>query len=220
LRDKDQEVDIRERTKQAAPLSGVLRSLPLPPERWGNVRLVNGLIHGDPVAANVFVDRYGKKVQKRVRYLLGGGPNLEDVVQRVFLELINSIHTVRNPDALSGWVNRVSTFVVSKELRRRQRARWLSFVDEPPDRPVSASQDMALLLPRVRAVFQKMRKTDRIVFVMRFVEEADVAEIADIFEWSVTTARRRIQRARDVFLKKAMRDPSLALYRTSLKNEQ
>jgi RNA polymerase sigma-70 factor (ECF subfamily) len=151
---------------------------------------------------------------------LGGGPNLEDVVQRVFLELINSIHTVRNPDALSGWVNRVSTFVVSKELRRTRRARWLSFVEEPPDRPVRASQDTALLLPRVRAVFQKMRKTDRIVFVMRFVEEADVAEIADTFEWSVTTARRRIRRARDVFLKKAMRDPSLALYRTSLKYER
>ena len=178
------------------------------------------MVQGDPAAADVFFNRFGDRINRRVRYLLGGGPNCEDVAQRVFIELIDSIHTVRNPEALNGWVSRVSTFVVSKELRRQQRGRWLSFVEETPELPVHGGQDTGLLIPRVRAVLNRMGKTDSIVFVMRFVEEAEVSEIAASFGWSITTSRRRIQRARDVFLKKAMRDPMLASYQESLGHER
>mgnify|MGYP001767563155 CR=1 FL=1 len=198
---------------------GVLRRFPIPKEKWENKRLIEGVAAGDPIAGNEFFDRFGDIVARRVRYLLGGRETIEDVVQKVFVELIDSIHAVRHPEALRGWVNRVSTFVVSKELRREIRGRWLSFVEEPPDRPAPAGQHKELLAPRVRAVLACMRNTDRIVFVMRFVEESEISEIAEAFNWSITTSRRRIQRAREVFLKKAMRDPLLAAYRESYDSE-
>ncbi len=194
----------------------MLRPLTLPPERWGNARLINGIAGGDPEAADAFFERYGEQINRRVRYLVGRSSHLEDIVQRVFVEIIDSIHSVRNPDALSGWLNRVSTFVVSKELRHYQRSRWLFFTATPPETATDGSQDKHMLVPRVRKILQKMRKTDRAVFLMRFVEEAEVSEIADAFTWSVATTRRRINQARDTFLKKSMRDPMLASYKRGL----
>ena len=214
------EEKIERHAQKKAPAPGVLSTLSIPPERWGNARLIKGILEGDPEAANIFFDRYADLINRRVRFLLGRANNHEDVVQRVYLALIDSIDTVRNPDALKGWIIRVSTFVVSKELRRKKRARWLTYVSEIPEISVSGDQDAGVLIPRVRAVLQKMKKTDRIVFVMRFVEELDVVEIADAFSWSITTTRRRIARARDLFLKRAMRDPALASFQEELSNER
>ena len=70
----------------------------------------------------------------------------------------------------------------------------------------------SIFIPRVHAVLKKMNHTDRVVFVMRFIEEFGIVEIAEAFSWSLTTTRRRIKKARDLFLKRAMRDALLASY--------
>jgi len=84
-----------------------------------------------------------------------------------------------------------------------------------------AKASASLVHPNVVQVFRMGRLRDETPYlVMRFVEETEVSEIAEAFGWSITTSRRRIQRARDVFLKKAMRDPLLASYQESLNRER
>ena len=195
--------------KRTTP-SGVLCSLPLPADRWSNKRLVEGLVRGERAAADVFFERYAAQINRRVWHLLGTDAEHDDLVQQVFMQLLDSIHALRNPDALGPWVNRVLVNTVSKELRYRTRRKWLSFVPELPERPSESSQERDLTLRQVQAVLQSMKAVDGMVFVMRFVEDAKMEEIASSFSWSSAKTRRKVARAKEVFVKKAMRNPTLA----------
>jgi RNA polymerase sigma-70 factor (ECF subfamily) len=204
------ETAIKYQVKRTTPLSGVIRSLPIHPDRWGNVQLVEGLVEGDPAAAEVLFDRYGTLINRRVWHLLGTDSDHDDLVQQVFVQLLDSIHALRNPDALGPWINRVLINTVSKEIRYRTRRKWLTFVPEIPERASESSQERDMAGRQVHLVLGTMKATDRMVFVMRFVEDAKMEEIASSFGWSPAKTRRKVARAREVFVKKAMRNPMLA----------
>ena len=196
--------------KRTMPMTGVLRSLPLHSDRWGNEQLVEGLVRGDPAAAEVLFNRYGAQINRRVWHLLGTDIDHDDLVQQVFVQLLDSIHALRNPDALGPWINRVLVNTVSKELRYRTRRKWLSFVPEIPERPSDSTQERDLTVRQIQSVLQAMKTVDSMVFVMRFVDDAKMEEIASSFNWSPAKTRRKVARAREVFIKKAMRNPMLA----------
>jgi RNA polymerase sigma-70 factor (ECF subfamily) len=177
---------------------------------WSNAQLVAGLVRGDPVAADILFDRYGEQVNSRIWHLLGMDVDHDDLVQQVFVQLLDSIHALRNPDALGPWINKVLVNTVNKELRYRTRRRWLTFVPELPERSVDSSQERDLVMRQIRTVLQKMNATDALVFVMRFVEESKMEEIAVSFNWSLAKARRKVARSKEVFVKKAMRNAVLA----------
>jgi RNA polymerase sigma-70 factor (ECF subfamily) len=191
-------------------LSGVIRSLPLHPDRWGNAQLVEGLVRGDPAAAEVLFDRFGTQINRRVWHLLGTDSDHDDLVQQVFVQLLDSIHALRNPDALGPWINRVLVNTISKELRYRTRRRWLTFVPELPERISESTQEKDMTVKQIREVLKAMKVEDSMVFIMRFVEDAKMEEIASSFSWSPAKTRRKVARAREVFIKKAMRNPMLA----------
>lgn len=196
--------------KRTTPISAAVRSLALHPDRWGNTQLVEGLVRGDPAAAEILFDRYGSQINRRVWHLLGTDSDHDDLVQQVFVQLLDSIHALRNPDALGPWINRVLINTVSKELRYRTRRRWLSFVPELPERPFESTQERDMTVRQVQAVLKTMKTTDGMVFVMRFVEDAKMEEIASSFNWSPAKTRRKVARVKEVFVKKAMRNPTLA----------
>ena len=56
----------------------------------------------------------------------------------------------------------------------------------------------------------KMPVNDRIAFVLRYVEELELKEIARMTDCSLATVKRRVVRGRETFLKKASCDPVLA----------
>ncbi len=190
--------------------SKVLRTIPLNPDKWGNAQLVEGLVRGDSAAAEVLFDKFGPQINRRIWHLMGADSDHDDIVQQVFVQLLDSIHALRNPDALGPWINRVLINTVSKEIRYRTRRRWLSFVPELPDRPSDSSQEKEILLGQVRQVLRAMNTTDSMVFIMRFVEDSKMEEIATSFNWSPAKTRRKVARAKEVFVKKAMRNPMLA----------
>ena len=206
--------------KTPVSLGGVVRSLHRSTEGWTNRQLVDGLTRGDPIAADVLFDKYGEQINSRIWHLLGTDVDHDDLVQQVFVQLLDSIHALRNPDALGPWINKVLVNTVNKELRYRTRRRWLAFVPELPERSIDSSQERDLVLRQIRAVLQRMNATDAMVFVMRFVEESKMEEIAASFHWSLAKARRKVARSRDVFVKKAMRNAVLASLTEKLSSDR
>ena len=162
------------------------------------------------MAAEVLFDRYSEQINTRIWHLLGTDADHDDLVQQVFVQLLDSIHALRNPEALGPWINKVLVNTVNKELRYRTRRRWLTFVPELPEREIDATQEEEMTIRQIRSILQKMSTTEALVFVMRFVEEYKMEEIATSFDWSLAKARRKVARARDVFVKKSMRNPHLA----------
>ncbi|MET0763909.1 MAG: sigma-70 family RNA polymerase sigma factor [Blastococcus sp.] len=66
--------------------------------------LVAAAINGDRASWNSLVDRYSPLVLSIVhRYRLQGG-DAEDVVQTVWLRLVENLRGIRQPEALPGWI--------------------------------------------------------------------------------------------------------------------
>jgi hypothetical protein len=70
--------------------------------RWSPEALVEGLKSRRSEAAAAFYDRVGSQVNRMVGKLLGPDREHDDVVHQVFVNCLQSIHTLRDPHKLEG----------------------------------------------------------------------------------------------------------------------
>ena len=67
--------------------------------------LVAGARNGDGQAWDALVERYAPLIWSICRRYGIGGPAAEDVVQHVWLHLVESLNDLRDPAALPGWIS-------------------------------------------------------------------------------------------------------------------
>jgi len=179
--------------------------------RKSNQEIIDGLRRGSPEAAAALYDQYGALVNRLVWRFLGADPDHDDVVHQVFVAVLTSIGTVSNPLVLGAWISGVTFNTVSKEIRSRKYRRILHLVPEQPEIPSTAmAPDRQAFIRRFYAIVDRMRTDDRLMFVLRFLEGHTVIEIAGITKASPATVKRRIARARQVFMKRARKDEMLS----------
>jgi RNA polymerase sigma-70 factor (ECF subfamily) len=174
--------------------------------------LVRGLIAGDRAATAAFFDRYQRRINRLVWRLLGADPEHDDVVHQAFLQILRSIGRLKSPGALDEWVNQVVINTVRKEIRsRRYRRRVIVAVEEVPERPGGdhGPADRLLAL-RFYQALGRLGAEERIVLVLRFVEQHTLEEIARMNRYSLATTKRRLARAVRAFKKIVGADPLLA----------
>jgi RNA polymerase sigma factor (sigma-70 family) len=68
------------------------------------LELVAAALDGDPTSWNRLVDRYTPLLLSVVRRHRLQGDDAEDAVQTVWLRLIEKLGTIREPEALPGWI--------------------------------------------------------------------------------------------------------------------
>lgn len=133
------------------------------------------------------------------------GPRLDlpDLIQDVFINVIQSVHTLREAAALRGWLFQVTVRTARKHLRGQGRRWWLKLwplgdeLDELPASPLDPEASDA-----VRATFEileRMPAEDRMVFSLRYVSGLDLREMAEACETSRSTLKRRLARAERLF---------------------
>ena len=178
--------------------------------RRADREIVEGILSQDPSSARALVDKYGRLINHRVWRLLGADPEHEDVVQQVFVTILKSLPKLKDPEALPDWIGKITINTVRNEHRSRRLRRLIRFTDEPASLPsTGADPEEQLVLKRGFAILGKLNDEDRVLFVMRFMEGAELKEIVRQTGHSLATVKRRLARARKVFLKKASRDPEL-----------
>jgi RNA polymerase sigma factor (sigma-70 family) len=200
--------------KQAAGVT----SLPFCADRWTDTEIVRGLIYRDPRAGRALFDKYHSHVNRRVRRLLGPDAECSDQVQQVFTQLVAHITTLRDPEMLARWLNRIIINTVRKELRRRKRRWFLLYTGEAPEMGEDGPQENAAVFRRAIRILDEMKPEERVAFVLRFVICEDVADIAEMCDWSVSTAKRRIAQSKINFMRRAGKDPLLCAYGETLRN--
>jgi RNA polymerase sigma-70 factor (ECF subfamily) len=163
-------------------------------------------------AERAFLEEYTPFVERLLTRILGFESELDDLVQEVFVRAFVRIDDLRD-DNLKSWIGAFAVNVAREALRRRRRRRWLSFVapEEMLDVPTATAtpeiRDAALAL---YSLLGKMDPEDRVVFSLRLIEGMQLAEIAVLCDLSLSTVKRRIQRAEAWFSTRARRDPRLA----------
>ena len=197
-------------TTQITSGSKVVR---LTPKRLSDAEIVHGLIGKDPQAAAALYDKYGNKVNHLVWRLLGADSEHDDVVHGIFVHILTSVKNLKKPESLSDWITGIAINTVRREIRNRKYRRILSFVPEYPENELDAvSGETQIVAARVFTILRKMRSEDHVVFVLRYVERYTLGEIASSCGYSLATAKRRVLRSKDDFMKRARRDPILSAF--------
>lgn len=151
-----------------------------------------------PGAVTLLHARFGQDVNRLVRRLLGADSDHEDIVHEVFIKLMAKAHTVNEPEALVGWVRKVTVNTVHSELRKR-RVRRLFWANEASRGELVwdgvGTAEGHQVSVKTYAILARLGPDERIAFVLRYVEGLTVPEIAEQCDCSVATVKRRIARA-------------------------
>jgi RNA polymerase sigma-70 factor (ECF subfamily) len=176
-----------------------------------NQEIIAGILRGDPGAADALYERFADLVNNMVWKLRGSDVDHEDLVHQVFVNVITSIGKIVSPAALSAWVMRITINTVRKDFRSKKVRRILHLEPEVPE--VSSDlfgPEKQLIARSFYAIVNRMGATQKIFFILRFVEGYTIGEIAAMSGCSPRTVRRKIDRARDLFVQEAWKDRFLA----------
>jgi RNA polymerase sigma-70 factor, ECF subfamily len=177
--------------------------------------LVEGLRAGHVGAGTVFYNRYVTHVQRIVTRVMGVDAELMDITNEVFYQSLRSIHTLNDPERLKAWVTRIAVFTSRKWIRKRKRNSWLKFLpaEEVPEFSLKDKEPREKNTAKaVREIISRMPEAEQIVFSLRYMEQLQIAEIADACGYSLRTAKRRLASCEKRFKRMAESDPDIACW--------
>jgi RNA polymerase sigma-70 factor, ECF subfamily len=177
-----------------------------------DIALVEALRRGDPSARTALVERFESHVERMVTGALGLDPDLQDIIQEVFLRVLERVHQLKDPAALSSWITSLAVFTARGHIRRRRRWRWIRFA-APQDLPEVAAgglspESMATMRALYR-VLDSLSPGERLAFTLRFMSELELTEVATACGVSLATVKRRLARAAAHIRQAAAGDPLL-----------
>ena len=118
----------------------------------------------------------------------------EEVAQEVFLSLHRHLGGIQSPEHACHWLRKVVVQRAIDEARKRKRRPQvaLELVPEPASRPVTRDPLLGEVLRRLIAT---LAEGPRMVMVLRYQEDLDPSEIAEILEMPVGTVKSHLQRS-------------------------
>ena len=176
------------------------------------IELVAALERGEPWAAEEIWGRYAGSVRRLMTRALGPRPEVEDLTQDVFMRVFSRIGVLREPGALREFVFAVGANVLKQELRRRwvRRKVFLSDSGAVPEVEAPGSDPEAReALDRCYAILDKLGARERTAFVLRYLEERTLEEVAAGLGVSLRTAQRIVSRASERVGKQVESDEGL-----------
>jgi RNA polymerase sigma-70 factor (ECF subfamily) len=185
------------------PSSGQILRLPLPESDQALIALVQA---GNTNARRDLVERYAEDVERILYRILGPDPEIEDLMQEVFLVALKSLASLRDASALRSWLGGIAVRKARKLIRRRQRWRFIQFVS-PAELPESAaalaSPEVSEALRATYAILGRLPADECIAFALRHIEGMDLTAMADVTRVSLATVKRRLTRAHARFIEYA-----------------
>ena len=169
-------------------------------------QLVARCQQGDQEAFRQLFDESVAGVYRHLSLLIGPGPDIDDLLQLVFLNVFNSIKRFRGQSAFSTWLFRITVNVARQEIRMRGRRRRLgsaimdvSKIDMPTGE-ITPEQQL-LVQQQVYEILDQLPIKKKETFVLYTYEGYSLEEIAELLGSSVSTIGSRLQSARKEIIK-------------------
>jgi RNA polymerase sigma-70 factor, ECF subfamily len=157
----------------------------------------------------------GPMVRRLVTRFFGSDVDTPDLSQEVFLRLFRRIDELRNPSGLRGFVAGICLGVARNELRKARVRRWVRLTPsgDLPEAPTTGPDlEAREAVHRLYAILDLVSAQDRSLFVARFFEKMEIAEVATVHGLSYGTAKRHVAKATARINRRIERDPALARY--------
>jgi RNA polymerase sigma-70 factor, ECF subfamily len=191
-------------------------------EPLADAELVALVRRGDRQSAALLYDRYAPLVRRLLARMTGPGEEVRDLTQEVFIAVVQGLGSMRDPSALRSFVYGVTLNVARMALRRRKR-RWLVlFGHESGADPVTLPEpdEPRRAVERLYQLLDGLDEPMRTTFVLRYVEQVPLGDIAELLGWSLATTKRRLERASTLLWARARAVPELHPYLPCARQEQ
>lgn len=177
-----------------------------------DAELVSRCRAGERAAHDEFYARFRRPVAANLYRVLGDGPDLDDLVQDVFVIAFRGLDSFRGDARLSTWLYRICVNVALGRIRSRSRkppplavadvdavadARPAADRPETPERALERAQDRA----RVYRALDQLAPKKRIVLYLHEIEGLDLKDIAYLVDSNPVTVRTRLFYAKREFYK-------------------
>lgn len=188
-------------------------SLPIGAQRTDR-EILAGLQDDEPWAKAALFDRFAPQVERTLRRLLGTDRDIDfaELIHETFAQALASIRSLRDGQAFVAWIETIASRVAYREVRGRQRRRWLRFWEPSklPEVPIDGvDPEVREAYRRTLAALDALPARERVPFLLRQVEGWDLVRIAEAQGVSLATIKRRIARGSERFEKLAGRDEVL-----------
>ena len=179
--------------------------------------LVKQARDGNRFAFDQLIDRYQGDIYRMIYYRIRARMDAEDLTQDVFIRAYRSISRLREPDRFRSWLFRIAVNRVNDYLRKKRVRSIFKSSDENPDiQPQTTQfQEQPEALEQVLKedfwrqigrIAKKLSKMEHEVFMLRFLDNLNINEIARIVKKSESTVKTHLYRALAKFKKeKALR---------------
>jgi RNA polymerase sigma-70 factor (ECF subfamily) len=120
----------------------------------------------------------------------------EEVAQDVFLELHRVLPVLDSPAHVVNWLRR-ATVHRSIDRQRRQRT-WLRFLwplEQSPEPAAPPAQGDVLLTGALRQLIASLPAKPRLVMILRYQEDMEATEIAEVLNIPLGTVKSHVQRS-------------------------
>ena len=162
----------------------------------------------------ILVIRYQPKIFGVVRRYARREPEVQDIVQEIFLKVFQKLETFRADAPFEHWLMRLAVRTCYDFLRQHQRNREYNVSDlgdsennsnvlERSSAEPKATERSAAARELVEAILAQLSPAARMVITLLEIEERSIKEIAKLTGWSETLVKVRAFRAR-AEMKKAL----------------
>ncbi len=170
----------------------------------GEAGLVEAARQGDREAFGELVERYQRRLVRVIHQLVHNLDLAEDLAQDTFLKVYQRLDQFDPSRRFGPWLFQVGVNHTLDHLRKqKRRGWWMLFSEGGEDRPTDpAVGDPRVNLDLAQEVDQtlaELPEKDRVVLVLREMENMSTSEIAAILGRKEATVRWRLAEARQKF---------------------
>ncbi len=124
----------------------------------------------------------------------GNAAEAEELAQDVFLELFRNLAAIETPAHLTFWLRRV-TSRKCVDWSRKERRRPRVGLEDAPEPAVAEGRADTLLSEALQRLVASLPETQRQIVVLRYQEELDPADIAEVLGMPVNTVKSHLHRS-------------------------
>jgi len=182
-----------------------------PGEGWKDVQLtdeqlVNKFKEGNREAFEELVGRYEKRIYNLAYRFTGNHADAGDLAQEAFIRVYRALPKFRAESSFSTWIYKVAANVCRDELRKQRKRKSISLENMEVNQGEIAIADGAQspeevverrdLQVRVQKYINQLSEEQRLILVLREMQNLSYEEIARVLECSLGTVKSRLSRAR------------------------
>ena len=149
----------------------------------------------DHAAFATIVREHQAMVYSMACHFLRDAAQAEELAQEVFLQLYRHLSDIKSDEHLRFWLRRVTTNRCIDYARNTRKHTELSLEDAPEVIAPPAPEFDPALAGRLENYIAALPEKPRLIVILRYQEELEPTEIAEILEMPVNTVKSHLKRS-------------------------